>query len=280
MTKYCVCLSYYETKSSKVNLQFFLEHAIVPDADYVVIINGFRCTVALPSGITVLRRDNTGGDFGAWGSALALIDISMYTHFVLLNDTVRGPFLPRYIPPSLSWLDLFTSKLDNQTKLVGLTMNYFPWDSCWCREKGQPNGRPLSICQFHSAGILPKNEMIHVQSMCTCTDLVGLQLLLSHGIFKTTDIGMKDAHQSNEVRKKFILDHEIGMSQVILQSGYRITALQMTENKSIPTGDVHSHNQYFGTCIHPLEVLFVKSDRFSVDRYSAKLLDLHTFCSQ
>jgi hypothetical protein len=65
MAKYWVCLSYYERESSKPNLRYFLEHAIVPGADYVVVVNGYQCTVPVPPGVAVLRRDNTGGDFGA-----------------------------------------------------------------------------------------------------------------------------------------------------------------------------------------------------------------------
>jgi hypothetical protein len=281
MTRYWVCLSYYEKESSKLNLQFFLEHGIVPGADYVVVVNGFRCTVPIPPGIKVLRRDNTGGDFGAWGNALALTDLSMYTHFVLLNDTVRGPFLPRYIPASLSWLDLFTSKLDETTKLVGLTMNYFPWINHWFREEGKPERQILSLQQYMACVPQYCEESKHVQSMCVCTDSVGIRIMLDHHIFDVSPTGGKNVSVSNDVRKRFIIKHEIGMSQVILKSGYDITALQLTESKSIPTGDIHGYYQrYFGTTIHPLEIMFIKSERFMTTPSSQTTMDLYTFVTE
>jgi len=279
VNKYWVCLSYYETESSKLNLQYFLEHGIVPDVDYVVVINGGKCTVEIPPTITVRRRENTGGDFGAWGAALAFVDLSMYTHFVLLNDTVRGPFIPRYIPASLSWLDLLTSKLDDRTKLVGLTINYFPWDQTWFREQGPPS-RVLSLQRYMAEAPQAREDLKHVQSMCVGTDSVGIRILLDRGIFDISPIGHKDGSVSNAVRKSFIMKHEIGMSQVILKSGYDITALQITENKSIPTGDIHGWYipaRYFGTNLHPLEVMFVKTERYASSE-AASALALCTSC--
>jgi hypothetical protein len=168
---------------------------------------------------------------------------------VLLNDTVRGPFLPRYIPANLSWLDLFTSRLDERTKLVGLTMNYFPWVSHWFRDGGKSEGGVLPLKQYMACVPEHREDTKHVQSMCVCTDNVGIRILLGRGIFEISPLGGKDGTISNAIRKRFIMKHEIGMSQVLLKSGYCITALQMTENKSIPTGDIHGYYnplRYFG----------------------------------
>ena len=249
-----VCYSYYETKASMTNLCFFMRHGIVPDTDYILVVNGHKCSAKLPPGVKVLRRENTGGDFGAWGAALSSIGLKTYTRFVFLNDTVRGPFLPRYIQHNTTWVDLLTSRLGEKIKLVGPTMNSRPWGQI------TPGGK-------------------HVQSMCFCTDLKGLQILLRSQIFCVSDTGSKNEGKSDDARKKFILEHEIGMSQALINAGYEVTSLQLSDNSAIPTGDIHFPGKYFGTTVHPLEVMFVKSERFMAQSEGRRILELCTrFC--
>ena len=59
----------------------------------------------------MLHRANVGLDFCAYAEVLAMLGgadaaAALYRYFLFVNDTVRGPFLPPYLPrgpPSLRW---------------------------------------------------------------------------------------------------------------------------------------------------------------------------------
>lgn len=108
------------------NLQFFLAQGIVPHSDYrfVVIVSGsisamwhLRLSKVTAPNFRWYTRPNIGYDMCAWKEAL---DAS-FKYFVLLNKSVRGPFLPPYY--TNPWPDVFTSRLNNQIKLSGTSIN-------------------------------------------------------------------------------------------------------------------------------------------------------------
>lgn len=46
-----------------------------------------------------------------------------YKHFIFLNSSVRGPFVPNYLPPGWQWTQAFTARLTGTVKvLVPLTL--------------------------------------------------------------------------------------------------------------------------------------------------------------
>lgn len=53
----------------------------------------------LPANARYLHHANTCYDWGTFGWIMETeqIDISKYKHFVFLNSSVRGPFLPPYL---------------------------------------------------------------------------------------------------------------------------------------------------------------------------------------
>jgi len=109
--------------------------------------------------VRVLRKSNQCLDFGGWRYGLDAIPwrSGKYTHFIFINSSVRGPFVPLYVPKAIHWTVLFTSLLQEEgdgyaangpIKLVGMTIN--------CHQN-----RP------------------HVQSMLWAIDLVGFPHPLS-----------------------------------------------------------------------------------------------------
>ena len=67
--------------------------------------------------VNVLKGNNLGYDFGAYSMALDKINIDNYKYFIFLNDTVKGPFVPRYLPKKY-WYKLFTNMLSQNTSYV------------------------------------------------------------------------------------------------------------------------------------------------------------------
>ena len=236
--KYLILYSYYETSNSIFNLNFFIKNALSKNTgvNFIFLINSNKCSVNIPTNfnVKIIKRNNSGLDFGAWSDGLKQVDINDYDNFIFINDTVIGPFLPRYIKND--WYVLFCNLLDSRTKLSGLTINYKPF-----------NDTKLSK---------------HVQSMMFCTDKVGLTTLISKKIFLDT--------KYNSLNKlDYIINYEIGMSKIILESGYQITALALSENKKHNIIDVWFFlNKYFNMNINPLETIFYKNNRIKTPIYN------------
>ena len=118
------------------------------DADFVILLNGCHSidvrahpAVARDAAaavdlrarrfVRVIERENTCFDFGTWGEGLRAAGVDLdalaagdgaapdgagaapYEAYVLINSSVRGPFVPAYVPARLrrAWWRLFTSQL-------------------------------------------------------------------------------------------------------------------------------------------------------------------------
>ena len=225
---------YFETPLSKINLQFFINNGVfkTTNAHYHFIIKGNDCSVHIPQqpNISVYNTVNKGYDFAAYTYSIEHTK-KPYDYYVFLNDTVRGPFVPRYVPKSC-WYSLFTQLINENTKLVGASIN-----------RQEYNNTPK-----------------HVQSMCFATDFKGIQLLQNKHIF--------DIERNIEVfdtfgKVEYIMQFEVGMSKVFLEAGYSIDSLMQVENNPIELqhGDVHYKHKYFGITLNPLEIMFIKVNR-------------------
>jgi len=236
MSKHLIIYSYFEKLDSKENLNFFIKNGIFEHEDYqfLIVVNGENFGIDLPEykNVKLLYRENKGFDFGGWGFGLKNTNIRVYDYFIFLNSTCVGPFLPRYIPQELYWTDLFVSKIDNDIKLCGPTINYLPTNP---------------------------NRSKHIQSYAFGTDIIGLELLIKNGIFDPDE---------NINRKNVIENHELGMSDVLLSNNFKIYSFQLSENlnskiedKSKLHGDIHYVGKYYEDTINPIEVMFLKTQR-------------------
>jgi hypothetical protein len=143
------------------------EHSAL-SVDYLVIINGKS---RLLGELTALarRRANACYDGGSIGEVLRAhpeLVAGAYGYYVLMNSSVRGPFLPRYYPRALPWTAALTGLLTDEVKLAGTTIN----------------------CQ----------GQVHVQSMVLATDNTGLEILLGAGALDCP-ANLQDAIQRYEL---------------------------------------------------------------------------------
>jgi hypothetical protein len=246
MPNYCVFYSYLQTKKTKNNLNFFIKNGLSLNDDifYVFLINNHKYSSVIPNqkNIKIICRDNVGHDFGSWKHGLDTINRN-FDYYIFMNDTVLGPFLPRYIPKDMSWYSMFCNLISKKIKLSGLTINYFPW--------GNKN-----------------NDLQHVQSMMFCTDNIGLEIL-KKSIFNINPIDYENIY--NNSRKKFIIRFEIGMSQEIIKNGFEISGLYFCDILNIKTNDVWRNNIYYDTTINPLETMFIKKNRID-----SKIIEFYT----
>ena len=223
------------------NLEFFVaECARQKDkSDYYIIINTNGPLPQLPPLVGIrakyLLHENVCFDWGAFGWAIrnGFVRVTKYTHFVFVNSSVRGPFVPTYVRES--WTQLLLSALSDDVKLVGPTIS----------------------CEAASSKGLLKRNNPHVQSYTVGTDRIGLGVLLQSDVFECRD----DIQET-------IFYSELGVSKAILDAGYNIASLMtryvgvdwrnMTNWQCNSGANPYVLNANDGASLEAFEVMFVK----------------------
>jgi hypothetical protein len=100
-----------ENKKLTENILFFLHNGYIdnPQYDYIFISSLKIQIYPQKSNIKIVDNMQT-----------ILSSNPIYDYYIFINSTVRGPFFPVYAKNKLTcWPDLFSSKLNDFTKLVG-----------------------------------------------------------------------------------------------------------------------------------------------------------------
>ncbi|MQY21999.1 hypothetical protein [Nocardia macrotermitis] len=248
----CVIYHYFEAdREYRENLSHFLTFGIVPEVDYVVVLSG-SCSLRLPElpNIRYVTAPNHNRDYGGHSVALhRAVTIEQYTHFIFVNSSVRGPYLPAY--SDKPWYEAFLGLLDEEVGLVGATINILSPDS--------PHSK---VFQLRHGGTPP---FTHVQSMIYAMPRAVLVQLLAAGMF--------DPNQGSLSHMENVVDYEIRMSQLVIGSGLNIRSLlpeyntidyRLPHTEINPTsreGDPCYADQFFGRTLHPYETIFIKTNR-------------------
>ncbi|KAF9872871.1 hypothetical protein CkaCkLH20_09734 [Colletotrichum karsti] len=252
LNRLLVTFVYFESPTARVNLAYFVKHGLHDAADFIFVFNGeTNATSFLPKkdNVRIVRRDNTCYDLGATGEVLRTNELwKKYDRFIMMNASLRGPFLPQWTGDC--WSDLFLNKITDQVKLVGITANCIP--------------------------------RFHVQSMIWATDRVGVELLLDPSKIPGAAVADRYGNASdpiglsacyNEYRKA--IHSEIGSTAIITTAGYKVDVM-MTSFYGVARGDPETYcpnvprknkddtlrqGDYFGSTIHPFETVFIKTNR-------------------
>jgi hypothetical protein len=247
----------YCTNKISNSLRFFIKNGyyLSDDTDFYICINNptldISSIVTPKENLFIVNRENKGLDFGGWSYVLLKDNLYLkYDYFIFVNDSCTGPFLPVYVKDR--WTDIIINQLDDKVKIVGATINHH-------------YGKP------------------HVQSYFFCLDKISLNIAISNVIFSEKIINT----ECNDLATKWqiIIDHEIKLSLVIIDSGYKIKSFMKAFenidfsskkginmfkiNSGIVKDDMTHNNLYFGISIHPYEVMFFKSNR----KISQNILD-------
>ena len=260
-----VLFAYHETPVARENLLFFAARGRLPaDAgEHVFVLNGAH-TVPLGAleapNAAVIERENRCFDFGAWGVGLEAAAARFgargrHTHVVLMNASVRGPFLPRF--EARPWWRVFGDQLGGPWRvgLVGTSLN------CW-----------TSLAETH------------LQSMFLVTTWAGLvDVVVPSGA-----LACKADHGAA------VFGGEIPLSRAFLAAGFALKTQLVAFDGLLPApgvvtpaaaanegaqgarlydtclallatnahaGDVQYPGEYGGADVHPLEVVFAKTGR-------------------
>jgi hypothetical protein len=172
-SKTLVLYNYFESVKAKRNLKFFLDHGVHErqDTDFLLVSNSHVCLdLPIQPNFGIIFRNNTCFDLGAYKETILRFDLGKrYSKFILLNGSVRGPFMPSWSKDC--WTDAFTRRLNDTVKLVGPTFNCVDSDD---------------------------NHFPHLQSMILATDRAGLEVLLSnYKCFTTKSQAIQEAEITN-----------------------------------------------------------------------------------
>ncbi|KAK6531423.1 hypothetical protein TWF281_008228 [Arthrobotrys megalospora] len=112
---------YFETPNARQNALFFINHGLHAQADFIFILNGetdLATHIPGAPNIEIIQRNNTCYDLGSHAEILTANNntlINKYNRFIMLNASVRGPFLP--IWSRECWSDAYLDKITETNKV-------------------------------------------------------------------------------------------------------------------------------------------------------------------
>lgn len=123
-----ILYAYAESDYGYINLEFFIKHGLHTSADFVFILNGeSNATKIIPSKETQVRyvkRPNTCFDLGAHAEVLSKPALfkkgdkplkNQYKRFILMNASVRGPFVPHWSREC--WSESYLGRVNKKVKV-------------------------------------------------------------------------------------------------------------------------------------------------------------------
>jgi len=255
--------AYHETEPCRFNLDYFVNFGgILPQHEYIFIINGKTCSVDLPSSrenVHVISRENKGYDFGAFHTGLEFFFHGLDSpfrkknidFFVFLNASVIGPITHNSC--DWDWVHYFHHLFveDPSVRLYGTSL--------------------VCLSEKDEGGRGPK-----IEGFFWCTDLLGLHLLMKEStIF--------DDHQSKE---DVIINGEYGLSNCLLgKYGFNIGCIltryhgidwRKEENWTINEMKHPSRKgSFYGDSINPYETIFHKWYWHHLPTVNKEVIDHH-----
>lgn len=221
---------------SEENFVFFIRTAVRAshDADYYFILqrtNDFvldeKKLPILPSNAHYIHHENKCFDLGTVGWFLAsnTVDTTKYKYLIVLNSSVRGPFIVAYYDSSV-WYRIFTRRLNDQIKLMGCTIS----------------------CEI----------AIHVQSYFWAMDFQTVKFLLKNSSVFACHQSMTDTILKGEIgASQAILNSGFGIDSLMNKYqgvDFRADRTKKCADKGNPTFNKGTN----GITLDPYEVVFVK----------------------
>lgn len=272
--KTLIVLAHYFDSIGIDNFQFFLAQGLISSSEYhfVVGING-----PIPPGWSTrlnkiaeiypnfewFTHANYGFDFCIYKDVLhstsLKISIADVTFFILLNKSMRGPFIPSYYEKP--WPEIFTSKLTKKIKLSGTSVN--------CGDDGKITFHVQSMLWAFHSDILPL-VLDHLECFHQKQDAI--MKLEMH----IPNIIINNGYRLASTMKLF--ESKEGIPDNNTEA---ICKWSKFSSNSYTQGDQYFPGMYAGIDVNPLEVVFFKSNRYvnskTLQQYSAFTLMNNNF---
>ncbi|KAI8823704.1 uncharacterized protein EV422DRAFT_366672 [Fimicolochytrium jonesii] len=232
-----------ENPTQSENLKFFLHHGLQSNADYLLVFNSpvpkdANVPTKLPNVFT-WTKPNECYDLGSFSAGVDRMKSEYgraYKKYILVNASVRGPFIPTY--STQCWTDIFLAPLSDKTKMVGISFNCDP------------------------------NHPRHVQSMVLAFDQIGFDTAVGPvGCPKTLDEAIVGGE--TQLTKRLV---DRGYQAAALMTAFKG---EKDYAHTCTHLDPAWKNQYFGMSFHPYEVVFLKANRHIDDHALAQYTKWH-----
>lgn len=286
--KTLIVYAYAESPNARENLEYFIAKGIHGMADFLFIFNGETDAYQLlpnKTNIKFVQRENKCYDLGTMGEVLAKDSLwKGYKRFITLNASIRGPFLPTYSSSSC-WSDIFLSRLTDKVKVCCFPV--FGSLSCCSIVEARQVSRGLVLLRGQLLTDKTTPQLVgttmncqpypHVQSMLLATDSTGMSILLSPTL--STSVHHSDFFGSSTDPTGFTpcyttmhqaIHGELGLTELIRSQGYEVDVL-LTAAQSHGAStycekvgnpeDILYEGKYFGSNVHPYELVFIKANR-------------------
>lgn len=122
-----ILYAYSESEGAARNLDFFLRHALHANADFVFILNGesaaatslIKELASKAANVHTVIRPNDCYDLGAYAEVLTYGNLwKNYKRFIMLNASLRGPFIPHWAESC--WSERYLNKITDEVKVSRL----------------------------------------------------------------------------------------------------------------------------------------------------------------
>ena len=114
-----ILYAYFETELARTNLEFFIAHGLHSAADFIFILNGdtdAHTLIPKEPNISYVKRENRCFDLGAFAEVLTKDNMYKgYKKFIMMNASLRGPFLPTW--SEACWSDAYLNKVTHEVKV-------------------------------------------------------------------------------------------------------------------------------------------------------------------
>ena len=312
-TKVFVSYMYCEEgkrSDSLKNLDFFLRHgATVPNSnneltiDYGLTVNG-KCTHLqcispsdftmpnrhgeTPSRFIIVRRENTGFDFGAHAAMLNHLEDDLkqypsakehqqtiyekYDAFIFLNDGVIGPIVPSYMPQNWHWVSAFVDRLTLESNAArDSNFNKNNNSNTIILPVGLVGTSIVCLSEMDLGGLGPK-----VEGFAFGVSSKALEIVRTHGTSFRQHANKKDAILSGEYNLTTVVFNH-GMTVDSLLSAYQGGVNWRNSKNWNCNNQIHPSRSgsYFGISIHPMEVLFHKCSWAGLAPVMKEELNMH-----
>lgn len=219
-------------------------HRIQPGLTSVPIppsVPSVRKALVSEHAAVLYRKENSGMDFASHSVGLlwlaAASTLHQFRYFIFLNSSVRGPFVPAYMPPHWQWTDAFTGLLQRGHALAACSITCLP-----AVDLGGPGPR--------------------AESWAFALDRRGLDTALQSNVFAKRSCKLCD--------DGVVVGSEYGLSKAVLGAGLTMATLMTKYRPDVNwsnashwhcNNNVHPSREqtYDGVSQHPLELVFVKS---------------------
>jgi len=224
----------------------------------------------------LVRTENVGMDLGGHNVTLEWLtyrgQLGNYKYFIFLNSSVKGPFLPSWVPPEWHWTNAYLAAFQPEPaatgRLVDPRSSAFPGYSQHNYLSVKSTAPPVHAVSS-SLVCLPADDAAgpgpRLESWAFALDQAGLAVAVDGGVFI-----IRGCKLCTDKDSGVVVGGEYGITTSMFKAGYNIATLLSRYARGIDWADpqhwscndnVHPSRAglYDGISMHPYETVFVKA---------------------